>query len=292
MAASTDPDELQALLSEQSDELFMAKTLDSDLHFAFELQMQEAIVASLASQRSASTLAPFTSPAWLPEGEIDDSVLGVATELMLDDVQSFTLRLVDQEKCQAEMEKTLEDLDRRIFDQQFAWEIFNMPEDERKTYGDNFHRPYYSDGASSSSSSSLSLRSPSLQTENFKLYFKGLVSEERVRDIRVVVASAGIAICDSRDYLIFEVKKPLEAVESGGLVLSSECAELQALIEGLDMAFSLALQRLSIFFDDSALQLCHRQRVRKQWKIGRASESGVSSPKNVCILCAISCWKE
>ena len=60
------------------------------------------------------------------------------------------------------------------------------------------------------------------------------MSEERVRGIMVNVASAGVAICDSRDNLILEARKNVEAMVNG-VVVSGEVAELQALIEALTL---------------------------------------------------------
>jgi len=88
-----------------------------------------------------------------------------------------------------------------------------------------------------------------VDTEYFRLYSKGLVSEERIRDMKVIVAGAGVAICDSRDSLILEVRKNLEAFVDGQVV-TNEVAELEALIEGLNKALSLNLKRLTFFCDD------------------------------------------
>lgn len=246
MAGRTDENELQTLLSEQSNEFTMDKTLASDSDLAFQLQMQEAVNASLASRSPASPL----QAAVFADVDKAGGVLNLAATLMLEDVMRFTQELKDLEQCQAEMTKMREDLDRRIFDQTFATDIMNIPEDQWKRDGDYFHKPYYADGASSASSSS---RSPCLAAECFKVYCKGLVSEERVRDMDVQVAAVGVAICDSRDYLIFEVKKPLEVLETGGVVLSAESAELKAIVEGLDNALSLGLQRVTFFCDDYML---------------------------------------
>ncbi|KAJ7980960.1 RBR-type E3 ubiquitin transferase [Quillaja saponaria] len=254
MATSTDTDELQTLLSEQQREFMAAKTLDSDLDMAFQLQMQEAMNASLAIQPLASRSTPSTPLKVVTyfEDDQNDGVLDLASTLMLEDLKAFAQELEDREQCEAEMRKMRDDLDRRIFDQTFARDIMNIPEDQWQNYGDNYHKPYCTDGASSSSSSSSSssLQNPFLATEVFKLYFKGLVSEEMVKDMKVTVAAIGIAICDSKDFLIFEVKKPMEAIDADGVVLSEECAELQALIEGLDNAIGLGLKSVTFFCEN------------------------------------------
>ncbi|KAF7823443.1 putative aminoacyltransferase, E1 ubiquitin-activating enzyme [Senna tora] len=247
MANRTDENELQTLLSEQSEEFTMAKALASDSDLAFQLQMQEAVNASLASQPSASS--PSQTAIFTDDDDKASAAVDLAVSLMLEDTKRFTQELKDREHSQAEMAKMMEDLDRRIFDQNFARNILNIPKEEWRKNGDNFHMPYDADGAASSSS----LRSTSLAAECFKVYCKGLVSEERVRDMSVKVASIGIAICDSRDYLIFEVKKPLDVMETGGVVLTTESAELQAVVEGLVKALDLGLQRVTFFCDDYML---------------------------------------
>ena len=77
------------------------------------------------------------------------------------------------------------------------------------------------------------------------LYFKGLVSEERVGGIMVNVAGAGVAICNSRDNLILEARKNVEAMVNG-VVVSGEVAELQA----LNKALTLDLKNVTLFCDD------------------------------------------
>ena len=77
------------------------------------------------------------------------------------------------------------------------------------------------------------------------LYFKGSMSEERVRGIMVNVAGAGVAICNSRDNLILEARKNVEAMVNG-VVVSGEVAELQA----LNKALTLDLKNVTLFCDD------------------------------------------
>ena len=65
----------------------------------------------------------------------------------------------------------------------------------------------------------------------------------------VNVASAGVAICNSRDNLILEVRKNVEPMVNG-VVVSGEVAELQALIEALNKALTLNLKSVTFFYDD------------------------------------------
>jgi hypothetical protein len=245
MAKSTVRDDLNAALSEQRGALMTAKTLEADLDLAYHLQMQEAMTASLALRPTSSSCS---SPPQ-PEAAVSspkDAVLDVAATLMLQDVERFVQEHEDRELSEAEMRKMREDLDRRIHDQKLADDILNIPEEEWEADGDNYHRPYRTDSSSSSSTTAL------VDTERFRLYFKGLVSEERIRDMKVTVAGAGVAICDRRDGLILEARKNLEAFVDGQVV-TDEVAELEALIEGLNKALSLNLKRLTFFCDDNGL---------------------------------------
>jgi hypothetical protein len=88
------------------------------------------------------------------------------------------------------------------------------------------------------------------------------VSEESVsvRDTKVTVAGAGVAIFDSRDGLILEVRKNLEARKNletlvDVQMVTYEIAELEALIEGLNEALRLDLKRLTFLCESLQLQL-------------------------------------
>lgn len=237
MAESMGPEDLHIIHLEQRVEVMAAMAEENDLNFAFQLQMHEAMTASRALQPSSSRppSPDYSIIAALTAGDGND-VLGMTTALMLQDMDRFTQECEDQRRCKDEIKRTKEDLDRRIHDQKLAQDILNVPEDEWKRSGDNYERPY---GVVASSS----------ETECLRLYCKGLVSEERIRDVNSLVAGAGIAICDSRNNLIFEAKKNLEVVD-GDKVLGSDAAELEALIEGLNYALALDLNRFTFFCDD------------------------------------------
>lgn len=110
-----------------------------------------------------------------------------------------------------------------------------MPEDEWEEEGENFENPF---GEGSSKNS--------VVNEVFRVYFKGLVSEELARNSssKVKFAGIGVAICDSRDQLIFEVKKPVIGGE-----MSRRDVEFKALIEGLNAAIALDLKRIVFYCD-------------------------------------------
>ncbi|KAF5930942.1 hypothetical protein HYC85_031815 [Camellia sinensis] len=110
-----------------------------------------------------------------------------------------------------------------------------------KTHSDRL-APEISFGEGSSSKGGVKAK----PDEVFRVYFKGLVSKERVGDSEeeVALAGIGVAICDSRDGLIFEMKKPLL-----GNGRSRHGAEVKALIEGLNAAIALDLKRVVFYCD-------------------------------------------
>ena len=158
----------------------------------------------------------------------------------------FVQELNDHEQSEAEMRKMKEDLDCRIHDQKLAVDIFNIPDQQWEKDAHNFHHPYHATMKSSSSSKELA------NSEFFRLYFKGLVSEEMVKGMMVNVAGARVAICNLRDNLILELRKNLEALVNG-VVVSSEVAKLHALIEALNKALPLDLKSVTFFCDDYML---------------------------------------
>ncbi|KAK9940218.1 hypothetical protein M0R45_016889 [Rubus argutus] len=107
---------------------------------------------------------------------------------MLEDVDRFPHEYDDHQRIVLEVKKAKADLDHRIHDQKFAIEVRDLPEDYWSEYGDEFERPYCTDGSSSSSKAAV-------ETECLRLYCKGLISEELVKNAKVAVARIGVAIC-------------------------------------------------------------------------------------------------
>ncbi|KAL0533897.1 hypothetical protein IC582_028172 [Cucumis melo] len=241
-----DDDCVQELITQQRSELLSAKTLFSDLDYAFQLQLQEAMDASLTSIPSIESSSSLNTADPVLDSE-ETSGLDLATTLMLEDIARFAMEFKDREHCQTEMRKMKEELDRRIHDQKFAEYIRSVPENEWREYGDNYEKPYGESSSSSSSSSSWNVDS-----ECFRVYSKGLISEERIRDTVVRVAGIGIAVCDPKDNLLFEKMSPIESMVEGKET-SNECAELEALVEGLNVALILGLKSITFFCADYML---------------------------------------
>ncbi|KAJ6671667.1 RBR-TYPE E3 UBIQUITIN TRANSFERASE [Salix viminalis] len=244
-----------AVLTEQRREIEEAKTLNSDLEFAFNLQMQEAMTASLSilnhppSTASTSSLfilnhppstalASSSSTPKNEEAEVED--FDCCSTLFLENIERLEQERKDREESEHLMREMREDLDRRIHDQKVASEIMNIPDDEWEKYGDNYVDPFEN----------------GQRVSFFKMFCKGVESEERIRDMKVIVGGIGVAICDSKDNLIFKVSKGID-VGAEGSSSNKSCAgvsvELQALIEGLNAAFALDLKNLTFFVDHSML---------------------------------------
>ncbi|EPS63511.1 hypothetical protein M569_11274, partial [Genlisea aurea] len=217
--------ELRAAAALQRRELMDAETVEDDFDFALELQLQEAINASLALQQ-------------LPAAAVGDvpRPSAVREEKRYVDVLSDELRRLEQELEDKAISETVfkelrSDLNRRIHDYNVAVEISKIPDAEWKNWGNNFARPL-GEGTSQGSSSN----------ETFRIYSKGLVETETQN--RVPVGGIGIGICDSGDRLLFEKRMPLKCHGT-----SRQYLELRALIEALNVAMELELKRVMFYCD-------------------------------------------
>ncbi|WOG87563.1 hypothetical protein DCAR_0206792 [Daucus carota subsp. sativus] len=226
-------DDLQMLLSEQRRELATAMSSETDNDLAFKLQMEEALNASLASQPSSSDAKRqrLESSDILDDGEFGSGV----AHLLAEEIDKFVRERSDREYVDGEMRRVREELGQMIHDRAFARDVLAVPEAEWKNSGDYYHKPY--EGVSVSEK---------ISSEDFRLYCKGLVSEETVGSEKKVLAGIGVAICDSSgEIVIFKMRKPLVLEE-----MSVEIAEVKALIEGLNAAVTLGLKRITVFCDD------------------------------------------
>lgn len=233
-------DDLYALLSEQRRELTAAISSDSDHDLAFKLQMEEAFNASLASQPSSSSSQPKRQRFDVP----DEGDVGIA-KLLAEEIDKFERQRSDREHVDAEMKRVRDELSRTIHDRAFAREVLAVPEVEWRNTGDYYNKPYESE------------KSEKISSEDFRVYCKGLVSEEMVRSEKKVLAGIGVAICDSSgEIVVFKMRKPVVLEE-----MSAEIAEVKALIEGLNAAVTLGLKRITVFCDDAQIY----QFVTGQW---------------------------
>ncbi|MED6159773.1 hypothetical protein PIB30_045300 [Stylosanthes scabra] len=254
-------DDIHRLLSEQRRELAAAEALDSDLEFAYRLQLEEALAASLASLPSSSSPQP---PPPLPTYDDKSDVDLNATTLQAQELARVQQELQDHHLSEAEARKTRLDLNRRVHDQKVAIEILRICEDDWVEWGDNFEKPFFGEGSSSNGKGNLGIDDEDEDEDDedavFRVYFKGLVSndEKWKNGEKVVLAGIGVAICDPKDNLILEVRKPLVGCGTSKIV-----ADLKASIEGLNAALSLDLKRVHFFCDYYPMF----QFVRGKWPV-------------------------
>lgn len=81
----------------------------------------------------------------------------------------------------------------------------------------------------------------------FKVYFKGLVSDEKVKNDDMSLGEIGVAICDSHDSCVFELRKPVMLRCDGGRKEADDALELKAFAEALNAAVTLGLTRIRIY---------------------------------------------
>ncbi|GKD04085.1 IBR domain-containing protein [Tanacetum coccineum] len=82
----------------------------------------------------------------------------------------------------------------------------------------------------------------------FRVYFKGIVSEESVWNKRKVnLAGIGVAICDMKGEVVFEKRKEVEVVR--GEKVSKGSVEGMALLEALNGAVAFGVKRVVLCFD-------------------------------------------
>ncbi|KAK3206066.1 hypothetical protein Dsin_020112 [Dipteronia sinensis] len=227
-------DDYQFLLAEQRAELAAAQSLESDLDFAFRLQFEEAIAASIANLPSSSKPSSSSQRRQQQPTQNDTVVITFAAH-QSEELMKTELELADRDQAKLEMRKTWDELNRLIHDQMFAKELSSIPDDEWSEWGGNFEKPY-GEGTSKSVVDG--------DDCEFRLYFKGLVSQEYVNGKTVEFSGIGVAICGPTDNVIFELKKPLI-----GDRMNKNAVEIKALIEGLNAALSLELKRVQFLTD-------------------------------------------
>lgn len=201
-----------------------------DFDFAFDLQLEEALTASLLD--GGATLSPNSDA--VPY----DAVFGPALSnaLQSDDLYKCESDLLDQYATQAAAKRLRLDLSRQVHDRAFACEISKIPEKEWKRVGDEVQRPYGEGSSSSSSSSTVG------KGAVFRVYVKGLVEG--------FVGGVAVAVRDDNGGTVFELSKGLGGKDQN---VNEDLVELKALIEGLEAAVMLELKRITIVTDNRLL---------------------------------------
>lgn len=220
-------------------ELAAAQAASSDLDYAFELQMQEALSASMGTTQydyhgttnSASNAGGNSGGSEM--GDVDEGGMTLLLRLQALEFEKFQQEVADHKQAEEERRRLSEEIYRKSHDAKFARSIQTMPEDEWEATGDYYEKPFEAERITK-------------DDRRFKLYYKGLISAENVDGVGDrwdTLAGAGVAIYDPDDNLILKLRKQL------GVDLSRAVAEYSALKEGLMAAFDLGIRNVTAYGD-------------------------------------------
>lgn len=220
-------------------ELAAAQAASSDLDYAFELQMQEALSASMGTTQydyhgttnSASNAGGNSGGSEM--GDVDEGGMTLLLRLQALEFEKFQQEVADHKQAEEERLRLSEEIYRKSHDAKFARSIQTMPEDEWEATGDYYEKPFEAERITK-------------DDRRFKLYYKGLISAENVDGVGDhwdTLAGAGVAIYDPDDNLILKLRKQL------GVDLSRAVAEYSALKEGLMAAFDLGIRNVTAYGD-------------------------------------------
>uniref|UniRef100_A0ACD5YBG3 Uncharacterized protein n=1 Tax=Avena sativa TaxID=4498 RepID=A0ACD5YBG3_AVESA len=225
-----DDDDLAAL-HEQVALASSAAVSASDLDLAFQLQVSEAIQASLRtnsnpSSSSASAAAASSSFQSAPAFESSDVAYALAVHAA--DLARAEEDRRDAQSCRAIHAQAVTSVRVAAHDAIFARELAAIPEGQWARDGDNFECPL----------------DPSRPL--FRVFFKGLSSKGIVgpRDRDPGVAVLALALCNHQGNVVLRIQKPVEASVGGRMTL-----EVMALAEGLQAALGLGIQSIRIVTD-------------------------------------------
>ena len=222
---------MEVVIDLQLKEIATGALEEFDSDFAFRLQMEEAMAASLSNHSSSSSELPPTVQEPKSLTENNDSLLRLT--LQEEELERLKVNCTDVYLCQNEMRQITTEIRRQAHDERFARDLSLIPEAEWRNTGDFFERPI-----------GKGLRE---EEEPFKLYFKGLC-EIIPGSAEEYVAAIGVFICNPLGREIFKIKKAKVGPRAG-----PELMDLKALIEGLNAALSLGITSLNIFFQHTAL---------------------------------------
>ncbi|WZZ56908.1 hypothetical protein YC2023_057015 [Brassica napus] len=88
------------------------------------------------------------------------------------------------------------------------------------------------------------------ESSTYRLYSKGLVSEEVIKDDTMLVGGSGLSLCDSNDNSKLETNK---ALRNRSVLAHPEAPELAAIVQGLKWALKRGVKSIQFFCDDSII---------------------------------------
>uniref|UniRef100_A0A453KF09 RNase H type-1 domain-containing protein n=1 Tax=Aegilops tauschii subsp. strangulata TaxID=200361 RepID=A0A453KF09_AEGTS len=239
-----------AALREQTALASSAAVSVSDLDLAYQLQLAEAIQASLRLDALASNPSSSKGKAPVAASSSSSSLSQPAPAPPEPSDASYALAIHAADLARAEEDHRYAEACRAYYaraaasacvaahDAIFARELAAVPEDQWAHDGDNIERPLDS------------------TKPLFRVMFKGMASKEVVgsRDWDPRVAVLAVALCDSQGKVVLRIQKPVEGFVGGRMML-----EAMALTEGLQAALGLGIQSIRILNDYKALHnhVCH-----------------------------------
>ncbi|CAM0950566.1 unnamed protein product [Alopecurus aequalis] len=217
-----------AALHEQVALASSAAVSASDLDLAFQLQVSEAIQASLRTNNNPSSSAAAASPPFQPAPTFESSDVAYALAVHAADLARAEEDRRDAQGFRAAHAQAASSVRIAAHDALFARELAAIPEGQWARDGDNFERPL----------------DPSRPL--FRVFFKGLSSKGVVgpRDRDPGVAVLAVALSDHQGNVVLRIQKPVEASVGGRMTL-----EVMALTEGLQAALGLGIQSIRIVTD-------------------------------------------
>ncbi|KAL9261847.1 E3 ubiquitin-protein ligase RSL1-like protein [Drosera capensis] len=211
-SAAAASDDFLARLEEHRRELAAHHHVQSDLDFAFKLQLQESLTASLSSAAAASSSAAVPVPS--------------VVDFLDAEIDRIQREHSDEELSRSLQAQTLADLRVRFHDRGFAEEMERIPDPEWESTGNWFEKPLEEEGNNVG--------------PVFRVCCKGIIGGGGGGEGRVV-AAAGIVVVGAKGEVEFEVAKPVAVEEE----VREEVVEVVAVLEGLDLALSLGLKKVT-----------------------------------------------
>ncbi|CAO2180443.1 unnamed protein product [Urochloa humidicola] len=232
-----------AALREQAALASAAAISASDLDHAFQLQLAEAIQASLrdghpsSSSSNAASSSSWAQAATAPPVPEPSSDAAYALALQAADLALAEQGRRDALACRAAHAQAAASARIAAHDALFARELAAVPEDRWTRDGDYFERP-------------LDLASPSSRPL-FRVFSKGMASSEAVgpRDRDPGLAVLAAAVCGPQGNVVLRIQKPVEEAVVG----DGEVLEAMALLEGLRAALELDIRSVKVITDHKML---------------------------------------
>jgi len=192
----------------------------SDLDLAFQLQVAEAIQASL---RLPNAAASSSSSQAVPESSSDAAY---AFAVQAADLARAEQDRRDAEACRAAQDRAAASARIAAHDALFARDLAAIPEEQWAHDGDYFERPVDS--------------SP---RPLFRVFSKGMPSRDVVgpRDRDPSIAVLAVAVCRTQGGVVLRIQKPVERFVGGRMIV-----EVMALMEGLDAALGLGIRSVTV----------------------------------------------